>query len=132
MEPPDRLRPHPSDRWSHEVKVIDLTSAVAGLHAEGYPAIAGHRQIALGRHGPVTLLLFVFEKGGLLKQHQAEGVVTIHALNGHLEVAIGDQLSEIKQGQLLILPPRLRHSVRALEPSEMLVSVHKFSNDGPA
>ena len=132
MEPPDRLRPHPSDRWSHDATVIDLGSAVAGLQAEDHHAIAGHRQVALGRQGPVTLLLFVFETGGALKEHHAEGVVTIHALTGHLEVDLGDQRSELRKGQLLILPPRLRHAVRALEPSELLVSIHKISDDSPA
>ncbi len=128
MEPSDRLRPHPRDRWPDKTQIVDLTSAVAGLRAEAHQAIAGHHQIALGRHGPVTLLLFVFEKGGLLKEHEAEGVVTIHVLSGHLEVAVGERTCELRGGQLLILAPRLRHAVRALEPSETLVTVHKLSN----
>jgi quercetin dioxygenase-like cupin family protein len=32
------------------------------------------------------MVSFVFEPGGLPKEHQADGVVTIHALSGHLRV----------------------------------------------
>ena len=71
MAPPDRLRPHPRDRWPDKTQLIDLTAAVTGLRAETHHAIAGHRQIALGRDGPVTLLLFVFESGGFLKEANA-------------------------------------------------------------
>lgn len=111
--------------------MVDLGSAIAGLRAEAHPAISGHHQIALGRHGPVTLLLFVFEKGGFLKEHEAEGVVTIHALSGHLEVAVGEHTCELRGNQLLMVAPRLRHAVRALEPSEMLVTVHKLPGTSP-
>ncbi len=127
MEPPDRLRQHPRDRWPDSVQRIDLTSAIAGLKAEAHHAIDGHHQIALGRHGPVTFLLFVFENGGLLKEHEAEGVVTIHVLSGHLEVTAGEQPHDVGMGQLLALSARVRHAVRALEPSEVLVTVHKHS-----
>ena len=128
MEPPDRLRPHPRDRWPDPTQVIDLASAVAGLRSEPHQAIAGHHQIALGRHGPVTLLLFVFEQGGLLNEHQAEGVVTIQVLRGALEVAAGEAMYPLRAGQLLLLPPRIPHSLRALEPSETLVTVHKHTD----
>ncbi len=54
------------------------------LGAEPHASVSGHRQIAVVRHGPVTIIQFVFEEGGLVREHRAEGVVTIHVLNGRL------------------------------------------------
>lgn len=127
MAPPDRLRPHPRDRWPDKTQLIDLTAAVTGLRAETHHAIAGHRQIALGRDGPVTLLLFVFESGGFLKEHETDGVVTIHVLSGHVDVTVGEETCQLRRGQLLVVAPQVRHHLHAREPSETLVTVHKHS-----
>jgi quercetin dioxygenase-like cupin family protein len=86
----------------------------------------GHRQIAVFRHGPVTLVEVVFEAGGLMKEHKAEGVVTIHVLSGNLVVVAEDEAHELSAGQLVALAPGIPHTVRALAPSEMLLTVHKF------
>jgi len=126
MSPPDRLRPHPTERFSQPAQLVDLNQVAAGLRAEPHPAISGHRQIAAFRHGPVTLVLFVFEPGGLLKEHRAEGVVTIHALSGQLVVVVDeDELHEVAAGQFLALAPGVPHSVRATVASEVLLTVYR-------
>jgi quercetin dioxygenase-like cupin family protein len=126
MTPPDRLRPHPSERFSDPAQLIDLNETSARLRAEPHAAIGGHRQISVFHHGPVTLVLFVIEPGGLLREHRAEGVVTIHALSGRLVVVVDDDdLHELVAGQLLALAPGISHSVRATVASEVLLTVHK-------
>jgi quercetin dioxygenase-like cupin family protein len=120
-----RLRQHPQDRLSASAQVVDLATAATQLAAEPHDAIAGHRQIAVFRHGPVTALLFVFEPEGLLKEHQTDGVVTIHSLAGRLVVTAEDNEMELAAGQLLALAPGVPHTVRALVASCMLLTVHK-------
>jgi quercetin dioxygenase-like cupin family protein len=106
--------------------MVSLAATAAQLRAEPHAPVAGHRQIAVFRHGPVTMLQFVFEAGGLLKEHQADGVVTIHALSGRLMVIADEQPHELGAGELVALAPAVMHSVRALEPSEMLLTVHRI------
>lgn len=126
MSTPDRLRPHPTERFGQPAQLVDLSQVAAGLRAEPHPAVGGHRQIAAFRNGPVTLVLFVFEPGGLLKEHRADGVVMIHALSGQLVVVVDDdELHEVAAGQLLALGPGIPHSVRATVASEVLLSVHR-------
>lgn len=122
----DRLRPHPEDRLAAPVQLVSLAATAAQLRAEAHPSVAGHRQIAVFRHGPVTMLQFVFEAGGLLKEHQAEGVVTIHALSGRLLVIADEEPHELGPGELVALAPGVSHSVRATEASEMLLTVHRL------
>lgn len=125
----ERLRPHPEDRLASPVQVVDLAAAAAELRAEAHAPVAGHRQIAVIRHGPVTIIQFVFDKGGLLKQHRADGVVTIHVLEGRLKVIVEDEAREIGRDEIMALAPGVMHSVLALAPSDMLLTVHRMPED---
>ena len=125
----ERLRPHPEDRLASPVQVVDLAAAAAELRAEPHAPVAGHRQIAVVRHGPVTIIQFVFDEGGLLKQHRADGVVTIHVLEGRLKVIVEDEAREIGRDEIMALAPGVMHSVLALTPSDMLLTVHRMPED---
>jgi quercetin dioxygenase-like cupin family protein len=121
----DRLRPHPEDRLAAPVQLIDLPASAAALRREPHGPVAGHRQIAVFRHGPVTLLSFVFEPDGILKEHKAEGVVTILTLSGHLRVVAEEEAYDLTAGRLLALAPNVPHTVMAVAASEMLLTVHR-------
>ncbi|MEX2181612.1 MAG: cupin domain-containing protein [Gemmatimonadaceae bacterium] len=123
MSTDDRLRTHPKERLAAPMQRIALAEAAAQLRAEPHAPVAGHRQVALVRRGPVGLILFVFEKDGHLKEHRTEGEVTIHVLSGRLSVTVGDEEMQLGPGELVSLAPGQAHSVRALEVSEMLLSV---------
>lgn len=125
MPSDDRLRPHPVDRFADPVQLLDLEAAAARLRAEPHDAIGGHRQIALFRSGPVTLVLFTLETGAHLKEHRTDGVVTIHLLGGRIDVACDGRTLELRPGQVVALAPGVLHEVRAHVPSEMLLTVHQ-------
>ncbi len=129
MSVSDRLRPHPDDRLGAPVQLVDLPQTAAALRREPHHAVAGHRQIAVFRHGPVTLVSFVFEANGILKEHKADGVVTILALSGHLRVVAEEEAYDLIAGRLLALQPNVLHTVMAVSESEMLLTVHKGVSD---
>ena len=122
----ERLRQHPEERLGAPVQMVDLAATTARLRAESHAAVAGHRQIAVFRSGPVTLVQFVFDTDGLMKEHKAEGVVIIQVLAGKLVVIAEEEAHELCTGQLLALAPDVPHTVRALAPSEMLLAVYKY------
>jgi len=123
MTDDDRLRPVARDRLAASVHCFDLGETVAGLRAEAHASVAGHRQVTLAKHGPLTLLLFAFERDGLLKEHQTSGEVVIHVLRGRLSIDVDGTPNILGPGMLLTLTPGTRHAVHALEESEMLLSV---------
>lgn len=125
MTSPDRLRPRPEDRMDPAIQMVDLTATAAALRGEPHNAVAGHRQMAVFRHGPVTLVSFVFEPNGVVKEHKADGVVTILCLSGHLRVVAEDDAYDLTAGRLLALGPNVPHTVMAMTASEMLLTVHK-------
>ena len=124
MNESTRLRPHPHERLSSPAQQVDLGQAAALLRTEKHAAVSGHRQVTVLRDGPITVLLFLFEAGGTMKQHQAPGVVTIHVITGRLDVVLPDATHGVSTGQILSLAPGVPHSVTATEPSEMLLTVH--------
>jgi quercetin dioxygenase-like cupin family protein len=119
-----RLREHPVTRFEGEQHFFDLNQMAEKLCAEPHPATEGHRQIAFYHYGSVTQVLFAFDAGGALEEHQANGVVNIHVLDGALTVEAEGQTHRMSGGQLLVLAPNVRHSVRAEAAARMLLSVH--------
>lgn len=69
-------------------------------------------------------MLFDFEAGGKLVDHVADGLVTVHALTGRVEVKTPEDRHELAPGSLLVLSPGVRHDVYAREASQLLLTVH--------
>lgn len=120
----DRLRTPPSERFAGNRHLFSLADALAELRAEDHPARDGHRQITLFHRGSVAQVLFSFDAGGRLDQHSAGGLVTIHALEGRLEVEADGHDYKLAEGDVLILDPDVPHDVRAPERAAMLLTVH--------
>jgi quercetin dioxygenase-like cupin family protein len=120
----DRLRTPPAERFAGPRHLFSLSEALGDLRAEDHPARSGHRQVTIFHRGPVTQVLFSFNAGGRLAEHSAPGLVTIHALEGRLEVHAGGVDHELTAGSILILDPNVPHDVRASERSAMLLTVH--------
>lgn len=121
----ERLREHPRERLAAEILRLDLAELTATLRAEDHAAIAGHRQITLLRRGPMTVVLFVFEPGGQLPEHQAPGDIIIHVLSGQMDVTVADETVSLSGGQLLALAPQQPHAVQARTDAAMLLTVLK-------
>jgi quercetin dioxygenase-like cupin family protein len=123
MSADDRLRTHPKTRLAADVQRIDLVEAVAQLRAEPHASVSGHRQVALVRHGPLSMILFAFEKDGLLKEHRADGEVIVQVLRGRLSVDVAGETILLTTGMLVAMAPGQYHAVRALEDSDMLLYI---------
>ncbi len=119
----DRLRTPPRERLAADVKQISLSQEAAKLRAEPPRSASGHRQVALVRHGRLSVILFVFEDGGFIKDHSAPGEVTIHVLNGNLTVGTPDGDAILGGGEILVLAPGVKHSVHAPVATDMLLTI---------
>lgn len=126
MSDEERLRVHPTDRLADTVQRVDLVAAAAGLRAEAHAPVSGHRQLAVVRHGPVSMILFAFDTDGFLKEHHADGEVIIQVLRGRLTVTVEAEHVTLTAGQLVALAPGQQHAVRALEESDMLLCIARL------
>ena len=68
-----------------------------------------------------NVVLFAFDSGQELSEHTAAMPAFIQVLRGRLLVNGGDD--EVAPGDLVYLPTRLPHAVKALEPSVMMLTM---------
>ena len=126
-----RLRRPPADRFAGSEHVFNLPTVAGMLWREDHPAADGHRQMTLFHAGDLALVLFDFEAGGVLADHEADGYVTIHTVAGDLEVSTPDATHQLPAGSLLVLAPGVRHDVMARVASQMLLTVHLVKPTAP-
>lgn len=119
----DRLRERPADRLATPSALFDLRVAAEELWREHGVSGHGHRQKVLARHGSATVALFVFERGASLPPHVAEGTVAVQCIEGELEVSADGSPHRMKPGDVLVMAPRVRHDVRAVQRAVMLLTV---------
>ncbi len=68
-------------------------------------------------------MLFDFEAGGRLKDHAADGYVTVLVLSGEIRMTTAEEQHGMSADSLLVLRPRIRHDVEALTASRLLLTV---------
>lgn len=69
------------------------------------------------------LVLFSFDTGQELSEHTAAVLVLLQVLDGRLSVASGGMTVELVPGGVVHLPTRAPHTVLALEPTRMLLTM---------
>jgi len=69
------------------------------------------------------VLLFAFDQGQTLTEHTAAVPAVVQVISGRLEVGLGDETVDARPGSWLHMPAHLPHSVEALEPSVMLLTM---------
>ena len=122
----ERLREAPASRFDAEALVFDLNAELTALRAEGPPK-HGHRQKTLFKHAGRTIALFAIEGGGGLPDHKTAGTVSVQAVEGEVNVAAGSTDHRLREGQVLVIAPNVRHSVAAEHPAAFLLQVSLLS-----
>lgn len=121
--PSDRPREAPAERLAPAFGSFNLREAAHELENEPRPAAHGHRQKVLARHGGATVAVYLFDQGAELKPHAAGGTVIIQCIEGHLALTADGEPHTLHPGELLVMAPNVRHGVRAVERSIMLLTV---------
>ena len=85
------------------------------------PGRLGHSTV-LASPG-VRVVVLTFEAGFTLKKHSAPKIVLMQALDGHLRVEAGGQVTDLVPGALLRLDAGLEHEVEALEESRLMLTL---------
>jgi quercetin dioxygenase-like cupin family protein len=116
-------RTPPRERFAGHAHLFDLSAEGDRLRAESSGARDGHRQITLFRAEGVSIMLFDFDAGGFLKDHAADGVVSVLVLSGDIRMTTATEDHSIPSGSLLVLKPGVTHDLRAETQSRVLLTV---------
>ncbi len=77
------------------------------------------------RTDTTRIVLFGFAEGQELTEHTSTQQAVIQILTGECEFSLAGQPYFLKSGDLLYMPPNLRHAVKATRPFSMLLTLTK-------
>lgn len=70
-----------------------------------------------------TITLFAFDRGQGLSEHTAPYDAFILILEGNAEITLSGVINLVKPGDSLLMPANSPHSIKALKPFKMLLTM---------
>jgi len=101
---------------------LDLGNEIAEFE-EKKPWPQGRYSRTLLKRPDLRVLLVSMEKGAELKEHHADGPITVQVLKGAVRFAAGAEARTLKTGQVVMLGASIKHEVEALEDAAILVTI---------
>lgn len=86
-------------------------------------ALAGASTHALFKARHLEVIRLVLRAGQSLPPHRVAGEITVHCLEGAIELGVDGQRIALRAGQLAYLPAQALHDVRAIEDASALVTI---------
>lgn len=106
------------DKLAH----FDLNQEIAEAeHKRPWPS--GHYARTLFKKHDFRVLLINMENGSHMKEHHADGTLSVQVLKGKLRVNVAGKPHELNAGNLFTLAGSIRHDVEALGDSAFLLTI---------
>ena len=86
-------------------------------------ALQGQVSTSLIKTDRIQLLHLVLAPHQDMPQHHVDDECTIHCLEGEVEIVMGLGVRQLRPGNVIVLPPKERHSVRARSEAALLVTL---------
>lgn len=81
--------------------------------------------LTLSQRPSVGMTLFAFDAGEGVSTHAAPGDAMAHILEGEAQITIDGVIHNLKGGEAIVMPAGIPHSVKAITPFKMLLTVVK-------
>ena len=107
-----------------ELLSLDLADEINALKSE--PTWQGGDRNARTLYkdpADLRVVLTVLKAGAVLAKHSAPGPVTIHVIDGHGRLQVGERILEMKSGSLVALERNREHSLDAIDDCAVLISI---------
>jgi quercetin dioxygenase-like cupin family protein len=90
---------------------------------ESWSRRSGRSSKTLVKHRDFRLVLVEMKAGTVMKEHRAEGRISIHTLAGRLRVKLANRVVELPAGELLALDCGMPHDVEGVTESAFLLTI---------
>ena len=84
----------------------------------------GSRTAVLIKTKTLEVMRLIVPAGKEIHGHKVAGELTVQCLEGRVEIDMGDEPRDLSAGQMLYLQSNQVHSVRGLEDSSLLLTIH--------
>lgn len=112
----------PDGNMVDKLAQFDLNSEMNEAESKK-PWQSGHYAKTLYKKHDFRVVLLSMERGAHLKEHHADGTISVHVLKGKLRMNVGGKAHELPAGSLFTLAASIRHDVEALEDSAFLLTI---------
>jgi quercetin dioxygenase-like cupin family protein len=103
---------------------IDLERELQQLRQQdSWQRGTGRSSKTLAKYPDFRIVLILMKSGTRMRQHRAEGRVSIQQLEGQVCVHLADRKVNVSAGHLLVLDCGVLHDVEALEESALLLTI---------
>jgi quercetin dioxygenase-like cupin family protein len=103
---------------------IDLERELQLLRQEdSWQRETGRSSKTLAKYPDFRIVLILMKSGSRMRQHRAEGRISIQQLDGKFCVHLADRKVNIAAGHLLVLDCGVLHDVEALEERALLLTI---------
>jgi quercetin dioxygenase-like cupin family protein len=101
---------------------FDLLKEIADSEQKK-PWQAGHHAKTLFKKHDLRVVLITMEAAARMKEHHADGTISIQVLKGHIRISIHGKPHDLHVGNLFTLAASIRHEVEALDGSAFLLTI---------
>jgi quercetin dioxygenase-like cupin family protein len=109
--------------------LFDLAPHLQELKADDAYQRSGRLGRTLAKAGRFRLTLVALNEGVEVGMHQAVSPMTIQLLEGALRFRVGEEVHEMRAGQVLFFGPGDAHDIRATEESGLLLTISAIGED---
>lgn len=103
---------------------FDLAAEIELLHRnDSWQRSAGRSSRTLVKQPDFRVVLVAMKEATEIREHRADGRISIQTIAGHLRLKLPDQVVEVPAGHLLALDPCIGHDVEALADSVFLLTI---------
>jgi len=101
---------------------FDLFNEIA-VSEQKKPWQSGHSARTLFKKHDFRIVLITMEAAARMKEHHADGTISIHVLKGQIRVTIQGKPHDLRAGNLFTLAGSIRHDVEAVDESAFLLTI---------
>lgn len=83
----------------------------------------GHTARMLFKKADFRIVLISMEKGSVLKEHHADGTISVHVLKGSIRFTAQGETYTLQANGLAALGASIKHEVEALDESAFLLTI---------
>jgi NADH:ubiquinone oxidoreductase subunit F (NADH-binding)/quercetin dioxygenase-like cupin family protein len=102
---------------------FDFSHEIDGLESTDFWKSEDRTSKTLFKERNLRIVLTLMKAGAVLKEHKADGNVSIHVLRGRIRVKLDHNTAELDQGQMMILSTGVIHSVEALDETAFVIFI---------
>jgi len=86
-------------------------------------SLSNEKTSALFKSEQLEVIRLVLQARGSFPPHRVAGEITIHCIEGQIDVTVEGRSSPLRAGQMLFLSGGVQHGVVAIEDSSALVTI---------